>query len=176
MLFDLVFTVKRLYNSVPTAFDDVVLPDGMDKQTLIDTIIDVCGDLGVSCDIASFKDKVTSWSKYRNYTISKLWELEQLQYNPIDNYDRYEDSTDTTDSHATSENKSAGYNETELKTDTGGEAQSNGALHRVSHIHGNIGVTTAAQMIVGERNLANYSAYKQIARIFADDLCIKIFF
>lgn len=176
MQFDLVFTVKRYFAAFPDTFDGLTLPENMSKNTLVNVIMQDCGSLGISPDISDFASAITAWGVYREYTIKKLWESVNVEYNMIDNYDRYEDSTDTSTSHAESENKSAGFNETTLKTDSGGEADSNGALHHVSHTHGNIGVTTAAQMISGERELALFSVYKQIARIFADDLCIKIFF
>lgn len=46
---------------------------------------------------------------------------------------------------------------------------------RKSHIWGNIGVTTSQQMIESELKLRRWNLYEQIADIFMDEMCVRVY-
>ena len=58
-------------------------------------------------------------------------------------------------------------------TGSTGEAHSDGE-HK-GHLYGNIGVTTAAQMLQGERDINTYDVYKAIADEFKRKFCICVY-
>lgn len=102
-------------------------------------------------------------------------------------------STDSTTSHttgATSTSKAA-YNDTNLtpteRTDSTADATATGTGSNTSsgtdagsgehegHLYGNIGVTTAAQMLTGERELYKWDVYQAIAQEFKERFCILVY-
>lgn len=111
--------------------------------------------------VLKLQNKANLISEYWN----KLYTLKQVEYQPIENYDRYEDITETGKSNGSS--KSSGTSlysefpmESPLKksvnnTDSNSSANSeaNTDTQRKAHIHGNIGVTTSQQMLESEINL-----------------------
>lgn len=197
-------TITGMLATDDTLFDGVQLPAGVDKQTLIDTIVFSFGDLYLTnTDIEWTKRAITVWGLRHKYYLDELYKTLSYEYNPIENYDRYEEYTDTTNSTetATSENSAsnttnsttnnnvAAYDAQTLQpdtasTDTGtasaqsaGESQttSAGTIAHSAHIHGNIGVTTAAQMIEGQRKIINISFYDEAAKLFASEFCIMLY-
>ena len=44
-----------------------------------------------------------------------------------------------------------------------------------SHLWGNIGVTTSAQMLQGELDVRRFNIYSQIADIFVSEFCILVY-
>lgn len=108
---------------------------------------------------------INEWSDYCN----KLYDTTLYKYNPIENYDRTEESTDvthgTSTAHSTADTdstlKNSGYNSDALTvtqgTESGTVADSNGTsdgtLKRNSHIHGNIGTVSTQMMIEQERRI-----------------------
>ena len=179
-----------------TMFDGLTLPAGVDKDTLIDTIIFNYGDLYLTnTDPVWTKAAITVWGKRHQYYLEELYKTLSYEYNPIENYDRYEEYTDTTSetsSANTSTNTSAStaarvaaYNSateqpdsstTDTGTQTGtSSGNSAGTVRHEAHIHGNIGVTTAAQMIQGQRDIIRISWYDEAANLFASEFCIMLY-
>jgi hypothetical protein len=80
----------------PTLFDDVTLPDTFDKQYMIDEIIMRSGDLFTYHQQPAFlKRNITNWFN-RNYEqFLRMMDALLKEYNPIENYDRTEDTTTT---------------------------------------------------------------------------------
>lgn len=68
-----------------------------------------------------------------------------------------------------------GSGKTEGTFNSAATSESNRGATRTSRIHGNIGVTTAAQMLEAERELHNYNVYKAIADTFAKDLLVGLY-
>ena len=96
---------------------------------------------------------------------NKIGELAKIKYEPIENYDRYEDSldNDSTSGSSSSSSESNAFEypmEAPLKkqvasSDGNGSASSSAKSDRkhTAHIHGNIGVTTSQQMLESEIEL-----------------------
>lgn len=111
--------------------------------------------------VLKIQNKANLISEYWN----KLYKLRSIEYQPIENYDRYEDIQETGLSKGQSSNSGTSlYSEFPMEsplkksvnnTDSNSSANSeaNTDTTRKAHIHGNIGVTTSQQMLESEINL-----------------------
>lgn len=78
-------------------FSQMLLPEGVDKETLTDNILIRGGEFEVVYSDPDFMQRaIGSWSKKWYRTFSKWVEALDIEYNPLENYDRMEDFTDTT--------------------------------------------------------------------------------
>ena len=73
----------------PTIFDDLVFPEGVDKQIFVDALVQSCGHTPLlHPDPGYLHYYIPAWGK-RTYKIwEKLAATLDLEYNPIENYDR----------------------------------------------------------------------------------------
>lgn len=190
-------TLCGMYQYDPTLFDGVTLPEGMDKTLMVNQIIRQSGDLFPYYQVPpEVKTAITEWFTRRKDNFSKLWQGFTSDYNPIENYDRHEDSTETPDITHTLTNSGQdastnsadvqGYNGTEYvpnsRTTSSGTSSTNGTDKEsgtrtyTSRIHGNIGVTTSAQMLEGELALRrSLDIYALIAAEFETDNLIQVY-
>lgn len=91
-------TVEGLYNYDNTLFDGFNVPDGLVKQIAIDAILMRTRELEILYpDFSYMKNRITIWSNKYQSNWKKLYDTTVLEYNPIENYDRVEDWTDTDD-------------------------------------------------------------------------------
>ena len=89
-------TVEGLYNYKNTLFGEFEVPEGMDKQIAIDTICMRSRELEVLYpNLEFFSMRIGMWSRKNQYNWKKLYDTTLLEYNPIENYDRMEEWTDT---------------------------------------------------------------------------------
>lgn len=96
-------TVEGLYNYDNTLFDGFNVPEGLVKQIAIDAILLRTRELEVLYpDFTYMKNRITIWSNKYQINWKKLYDTTVLEYNPIENYDRMEDWTDTDDETTTS--------------------------------------------------------------------------
>ena len=134
-------------------------------------------------------------------------ESTEFEYNPIENFDRYENISRSITSSATGSSTSSGsvseqsngtstgsqtafnsdsFKDTNKNTSQGSGStttqgsdsaqQSGTGTETVStHLHGNIGVTTAQQMIAGFREISNFSVYDFIVQSFKDRFCVQVY-
>ena len=184
------------YNYDSTLFDNLHLPEDVDRETVISNILDCCAELELLYpDLPYLKNAIGYWSAKEMPYWEKIREMETAEYNPIENYDRYDTEVETTDrAHDRNTNNAAtgtttnsaksvdvenglnrdmvaGYNSNNLVTN--GETRSNSTTNSTAdaetkantvqlntekgkenenrvkslHSHGNIGVTTVAQMM-----------------------------
>ena len=110
-------SVLGLYQWDNTLFSLLSLPQGLDKDTLVDFILAECSDLEILYPNPEvLKGLIGVWSATEQYTWGKLYATMQLEYNPIDNYDRTE--TRTLASQAAG-NSTDGGTDTVTSADTG---------------------------------------------------------
>lgn len=201
-------SILGLYNHDNTIFNGLDVPEGLEKDILIDYIFMECADLELlypNWDI--MMRLITSWSDARVHSWSKLYESTRQQFNMIHNYDRYEEWTDTgnrttsgqssssdttsSQSSGTTTTSKAAYNESALTTTeqvgssatssatgTGSNTNSGTETSRgghEGHMYGNIGVTTAAEMLEGVRDLYKWDVYQAIANEFKQRFCIMVY-
>lgn len=96
-------TVEGLYNYDNTLFDGFNVPEGLVKQIAIDVILMRTRELEILYpDFNYMKTRITIWSNKYQINWKKLYDTTVLEYNPIENYDRMEDWTDTDDETSTS--------------------------------------------------------------------------
>lgn len=96
-------TVEGLYNYDNTLFDGFNVPEGLVKQIAIDAILMRTRELEILYpDFTYMKNRITIWSNKYQINWKKLYDTTVLEYNPIENYDRMEDWTDTDDEKTSS--------------------------------------------------------------------------
>lgn len=143
-----------------TMLDGMVVPDGIDRDDVIACIVEKYGQQPlVHPDPEYMRKYVPLWSKRRLGIWEKLLETTQLEYNPIDNYDRTEEITEhretgrstKTSTTATGGDVTEGSSNTEHQVsaenvytyqpdskDTAGESMS---VRRTTDTSGNVGET-----------------------------------
>lgn len=104
-------SILGLYQWSPAILEGLTVPEGLERNTLIDYILMECADLELlysNFDI--LRSLITSWAAARQHSWERLYQSTVQQYNMIHNYDRYEDWDDTGD---------------RAKTETGNASQTN---------------------------------------------------
>ena len=201
-------SILGLYEWNENIFENLVLPEGLDSSLVIPEIVTQCSDFCLLYpDYDFMKMLIGVWSRKEVRIWEDLLRSETFEYNPIENYDRYEEITRTVEGESTSSTTSSrtssgnasntttgaqtAYNDltfadtgrtistgTNSGTDSGtdsGEGTSNGTENVSAHMHGNIGVTTAQQMIQGFREISNFCTIDFIVQSFKDRFCIQVY-
>lgn len=196
-------SILSLYRYDNTIFDTLETPFD-DNTELINDILLECAELEILYPDSDFmKWAIGAWSKIENVTWQKMYATESLKYNPIENYDRFEDISDTFDGSE----KDSGSGDTTMQGSStvnrqvfafddnisqpqyidqlhpnentnntyNNDRSTNNTNTRVAHIHGNIGVTTSQQMIESERSLVKFTTAKYIVEEFKKRFCILVY-
>ena len=205
-------------------FDNLILPSGIDKDTLVAELLVRSGEFEVLYpDPYMIRDLIGFWSKKHYPTFDKWIKALNVEYNPLDNYDRHEEITEehegTFNGKTSSTNNSQGDSKSKVENDdtttitgdttgynssdfvdndksvnvldgeqnssseykdktTGSGTQDNTDKYKnkhLSHLWGNIGVTTSAQMLQEELDVRRFNIYSQIADIFVSEFCILVY-
>lgn len=169
-------SIMGLWNYDNTIFNNISIPPELDKQTLVNNLLMECAELEIIYPDPGFmKFALATWSETMLPQWIKLYESTQYEYNPIHNYDRHEEYTDSSEHHNTDIGSKQGYNETgfvdadKLQTDGSGE------LNHEAHIYGNIGVTTTMQMIKEQRDIVQFNVYQKIIDDFKQRFCLLVY-
>lgn len=190
----------NLYQFDNTVFDTFLVPDGIDRDRAISEIMimsGLCTPIYLEPDL--FKQMVGHWCKTRMNIFTKLYSTTQLEYNPIENYDRSEETTRNLETeenstvtggttiNSNSERKVSAYNTEEYVNDSKTDENSitnntdnrnttgNTGEKYNSRVHGNIGVTTTQQMIQSEREIVKFNIYEYIAKEFDKTFMIGVY-
>lgn len=179
-------------------FKNLTVPESVDRNTLIAHILQKGGEFETLYSDPNFlMNMMTVWSTSWYHTIERWVETMTTEYKPLENYDRIEDWTDKGKGHSydTSNGSSnangydnvSAYNSSIMQPDTSNSANSSTSADSTSdsntesvhsgRTHGNIGVTTSAQMAVGEMELrlAWGNLYDHIADLFLHDFVIPLY-
>lgn len=178
-------------------FDLMSLPSGIDKNALINNILLNVGEFELLYPDAEFlKLAIGNWASVNSFTFEQLYKAYRSEYNPIENYDRYEDITDNRNSSVNSNGKSkdntnslntvSAYNENTLVNDSGNNTSGSSETNNITtgtddtihnaHIHGNIGVTTSSAMLDEYIKIQpKLNIYEVITNMFAKQFCIMIY-
>lgn len=85
-----------LYQWDQTIFDLMQIPSALDKPTLVDNLLAETAELEVLYpNPVVFKNLVGVWSAKQIDIWNKLYATTQYEYNPIENYNRYETGSDS---------------------------------------------------------------------------------
>lgn len=171
-------SIKGLYDYDPSLFDGMTWPDGV---TAGDVLPELTGELSelevVYPSATTMKTAIAAWSKSRVAAWNRIVAALAAEYDPIENYDRYEDWNDKANSKSGYLNKVAGFNVADQMQDQSSSDQSTNSDNEHSgHIHGNIGVTMAQQMISAELDLrAKYDITHIIISEFKQRFCLMVY-
>ena len=157
-----------LYQYNEQLFDGLRLPSGVNKETLVDNLLAETAEFEVLYPDAEFMaNMIAVWSEKELPVWEKLNETLHYDYDPISNYDRHEESTNTGESLG----KVAGYNATDLVNSSGASTD----VKRKARMWGNIGVTTTQQMIEEERRVSEFNIADYIIDSFKRRFCLLIY-
>ena len=88
--------IENYLNPDRSVFDNMMLPEGIDKETLIGSILLRCQEFELLYSDPDFLiDAVNIWSRKNYWTFDKWIKAINIQYDPLYNYDRTEEWTDT---------------------------------------------------------------------------------
>lgn len=88
-------TLIGLYNFDNTIFDNLQFPAGIDKTTAVNEILMRSGEFEILYpDITFLKVAIEHWGKKHYRTFEKWFEALAIEFEPLYNYDRYEEYTD----------------------------------------------------------------------------------
>lgn len=117
----------RLKMENKSVFDLLTLPDGIDRNTCIDNIILECGEFEtLYSDPFFMRAAIGTWSTKHYRTFEKWINALNLEYNPLENYDRQEDWTDTGDENTKVKFTDETSTETDSSTTSEGSSNQNG--------------------------------------------------
>lgn len=84
-----------LYHANNALFSGLVLPEGIDAETMIDNLLLETAELEVLFANPYFmQNAIRAWSRKELPVWDRMWKAMQLEYNPIENYDRIEEWSD----------------------------------------------------------------------------------
>ena len=179
---DITISVLGMWQFNNALFEKFEVPEQIDKQDVINTILLECAELPVvytNWDV--LQGAIGLLSKRRLHAWQRMATALFEDYNPLHNYDRYEElgEEESTDSSGTanSVNTVNGYNgDAERdRQNTSGNSNTKRRNKHTGHLYGNIGVTTSAQMLEGEIKIRKQDLISIIVREFKENLCIMVY-
>ena len=157
-----------LYQYNNQLFDGLKVPEGVNRETLVNNLLAETAEFEVLYPDAEFMaNMIAVWSEKELPVWEKLEKTLHYDYDPISNFDRHEESTDTSESLG----KVAGYNETDLVNSSGDSTD----VKRTARIWGNVGVTTTQQMVEEERRVSEFNISDYIIDSFKRRFCLLIY-
>ena len=88
-------TLIGFYNHDPQLFDELVLPDGYDKNDFIDSLLLEHGEKCVLYSNPDFmKNAIGVWGRKWYNNLEWIYKAMTAEYNPLHNFDRFEEYTD----------------------------------------------------------------------------------
>lgn len=116
-----------LYNWDDTLFDLMVIPEALDKNTLVDNLLAETAELEVLySNPIVFKNLLGVWSHKQLDIWNRLYETTQYEYNPIENYNRYETGSDDSSGSTT-------HSGTDTSADTTTHGGTDGRTEAITH-------------------------------------------
>lgn len=89
-------TLIGLLRNNPDLFSELVLPDGYDIETFTDSLLLEHGEKSALYSDADFMQKaIAAWGRKWYLELQRIQEALSAEYDPIYNYDRYEEYTDS---------------------------------------------------------------------------------
>lgn len=176
-------TLIGFYNAFEDSyplFEFLELPEGIDKDLFINTLLLEAGEFEVIYDDPDFfRNAISIWGRKWQRTFEKWYNALQVQYDPLNNYDRTEEWTTKTDSKSDSDSTAnrSSYDSASLQpyTSMNDSGTFDGTEVKTGRAYGNIGVTTSQQMLESELNLQEWNLYQHMIDLFKTELLIPIY-
>ena len=181
-------SIMGMYEHDPTVMDGLRVPEGMDKETVVNNILLNCAELEVIYShIDSMRLAIKVWSDSNQIGWKKLYETMTIEYNPIWNVDANIYDTENIDSK-----RDIGRSGNDTKAVQGFNSSSWANAEKIDHSEnvdddnvvsreytqrrtGNIGVTTTQQMLEQERAIADFNMVEYITESFKKRFCLMIY-
>lgn len=145
-------SIAGLYTYDDEIFSGLTVPDGVSKGLVCNNILLECGELNLLYPDWNYMcAMILQWSMRELPDWERIWKLAQMEYNPIENYDRHESSTDKSQSR-----KNRAANESN-HADTTGQTESNTS-----------GSSSGQNSDSNAHNVAGFNN-DQLATAYADD-------
>lgn len=161
-------SLLAMYQYNERLFDGLRLPSGVNKDTLVDNLLAETAEFEILyADPEFMANMIAVWSEKELPVWEKMEETLHYDYDPISNYDRHEESTNSGESLG----KVAGYNASDLVNSSGASTD----VKRKARMWGNIGVTTTQQMIEEERRVSEFNISDYIIDSFKRRFCLLIY-
>lgn len=186
-------SIRGLYNWDSSVLSLLQLPDGVSFELLQDKILNDCAELEILYPEPEYcKARIGKWSAIMLSQWERYFDAINLEYNPLENYDRQETFSDThsgTDRNVTqADNTETGevsaFNSTTYQPASKNTLDADGQStfthgHKLDHtgrVHGNIGVTTSQQMLASELDLIpRLNIYEKIVADFKAEFCLLVY-
>lgn len=181
-------SILGLYNADPSLFDDMSLPEAIDREKVISGILLKCSELEILYpDHDYMKNALRIWSAYRVSVWQSLYDTTQYEYNPIWNKDGTITETESRNTSSSASGSGTGqqavkaFNESNwadhTKNTTSNEAASSETegITRERKEQGNIGITTTQQMIKEEREVSEFNVIQYIIDDFQNEFCLQVY-
>lgn len=161
-------------------FSNMNLPDGIDADIVKSQILLECGEMQPLYTNPEFMQNMIGWWSDKWYHTFEKWITAiNIQYDPLNNYDRTEEWTDQiySSSSGSADTKKSAYDSATLTPYDKVETSDSGNSFdtRNGHTYGNIGVTTSQQMLTQELDIAKWNIYEHIKDCFMQEFCIMIY-
>ena len=147
-------------------WDLLALPDDADRSLIIAYIEQECAELGLLyTDPDTVRSMIGVWSRKNLDGWGRILTALTEDYNPLHNYDRHENWSDS------GQTQVAGFNLNDGMAD-----KDAGQSEHTGHVYGNIGVTTSAQMLAGEMEIrTQYTFADVVLNSFKNAFCILVY-
>ena len=178
-------------------FQNLTTPTGLDKDKLVNSILMKGAEFEVLYADADFMQQMIGvWSDKWQHVMERWVKLTSVDYDPLENYDRHEDWTDSKIEHAvaadtagqegggTTTNKRAAYDSSNFEnhdqSDSGSSGYSSGVTNTVAagnskhggRTHGNIGVMSSQNMYLQELEVLKINMYDAISDLFLSEMVV----
>lgn len=142
--------LMSLYNYDNSIFDGLSLPEGIDKELLIDRIMIRGGEYeSVYTSVPFLKSAISNWGATHRHLIDKWLEVYNKDFEPLENYDRLEDWIDDANNSTTGSGSTKGNDKTHAQgnvtgTNTTSAYNSNELLNDNGTSQGNTSDTSSS--------------------------------
>lgn len=196
-------SILGLYRYDDSIFDNLVTPFE-DNENLIQNILMECAELEILYPDADFmKFAIGAWSQKQLPIWNKLYNTERLEYNPLENANRTEETNDTTvinESNNGNNKSTVDGNSTntrqvfpfdgnisqpqyiddivphqESDNNYTDNREGQNTFTSIKTVKGSIGVITPQDMINQERNVSKFSTANYIIEQFKQRFCIMVY-
>ena len=149
-------TLIGMYNFDDTLFEYLTLPDGINKETLVNNILLQSGDFEVLYpDLDFLKFSIGAWSRKWQPTFERWQKALSIEYNPLENYDREEHWTDNRDVSGSSSGKTSGSESGSSSGSTSGTTGSTTTNKVSAYDSGNVLTTKDQVEVTGSDGTTN---------------------
>lgn len=174
------FSIMGMYEYNPTIFDGFQVPEGINRETVINNILLNCAELEIIySDDDIMKLAISTWSESNQISWNKLYKTMTIDYNPLWNVDAYieEVGSGNRQNQGTSVDAVQGFNSSSWADANKNTINANDDFSDTRSIRrtGNIGVTSSQQLIQAEREVADFNMVEYITKSFKKRFCLMIY-